>query len=143
LLSRRLSKAFIGLAALTSLATTVLLWGEIAVHQEMWPLPGFYLIEIIVLPAFAFYVALSDSWPGTLLCWAMLGASLGFVLLGAMSLGFFYLPVVLFLLFGVIMSRRARGSDVLKGIAIALSAVILQAGAMLILIRILSPGAVF
>ena len=80
---------------------TALLWGSISLNQGMWPLPGLYFIEMAALSVVCAFLAFMDVHPGRqLIIWAAVGIFIGFSILGALSVGFFYLPVAI--IFGVL-----------------------------------------
>jgi hypothetical protein len=143
MLTRRFNRALLILAGVTSLVTTAFLWTETAAHQEMWPLPGLYFIEVVLLPGLAVYFGFDESTSAAVITWAIVGAMLGFVLIGALSVGFFYLPAVLFLGVGAALGRHDRAAHYFLGIGVALLAAMAQVGMMLLLIRLLYPDAAF
>ncbi len=83
------------LAAVICLVSTVLLWGGISGHQSMWPLPGLYFIMVMVLGVLGAFSFIWGGAIGKFITWGAAGALLGFSILGAFSVGFFYLPAAL------------------------------------------------
>jgi len=104
----------------------------------MWPLPALYFVEMAALSV---VVALLVFFDGSPLCkfiiWAALGIFIAFSILGAWSVGFFYLLVAI--LFGVIAIRSdlRDKQPVAAHIAVCLIAGLLQVVLMLAAIRLL------
>ena len=83
------------LAALLSLIVTIFLWWSVNTLQPMWPLPALYFIEMAVLGSLSAFIFFRGTHRGKFIVWDAAGAMIGFTILGALSVGFFYLPVVL------------------------------------------------
>jgi hypothetical protein len=86
-------RLFASLAAVYCLIITILIWRSVSSYQNLWPFPGLYFIEMVLVSlfgAFAFVRGLVAS-----LTWGAAGILSAFSLVGAMSVGFFYLPVAL------------------------------------------------
>jgi hypothetical protein len=85
-------------------------WWGLRVQQSLWPLPDLYLLEMLAASALATWGIWSQAErPASLrliLTWASIGIMLGFVILGAFSIGFFYLPVVVLLVSAAILADR-------------------------------------
>jgi len=105
----------------------------------MWPLPALYFVEMAALSV---VVALLVFFDGSPLCkfiiWAALGIFIAFSILGAWSVGFFYLLVAI--LFGVIAIRSdgRNKQPIAAHIGVCLIAGLLQVALMLAAIRLLS-----
>jgi hypothetical protein len=81
--------------AVICLIITTMLWWSISSYQPMWPLPGLYFVEMAILGIIGASMFMRGGRGGRFVTWGATGALLGFVILGALSVGFFYLPVVL------------------------------------------------
>jgi len=96
----RLERILAILAAVVCLAITLIFWSSISAYQNMWPLPGFYFIEMVALSSISAFLFLRDDPRGSSITWGTAGIISAFSILGAFSVGFFYVPVAL--MFGVI-----------------------------------------
>jgi len=115
------------LGAALCLVITILLWGGISPHQSMWPAPGLYFIEIVVVCAAAAGLLLSGGTPGRAALWVSAGIVLAFSLLAAFSVGVYYFPVaVVFIFAGIAADRRAR-QTMLAHVGLFFAAAIFQA----------------
>ena len=88
------------LAAIACLFITLICWSSIRAQQTMWPLPGSYFMEMLALSVVSAFLVVRGDPRGSLATWGTAGAMSVFSILGAFSVGFFYLPVAL--LFGVV-----------------------------------------
>ena len=117
---------------------TALLWGSISLNQGMWPLPGLYFIEMAALSVVCALLAFFDDNPRSqFIIWGAVGILTGFSILGAWSVGFFYLPVAI--IFGVIAIRSdfRNKQRIAVHIGAGLIAGVVQVVLMLAVIRIL------
>jgi hypothetical protein len=105
-----------------------------AQQRPLFPLPGLYLIEIIVLAILALTGLLliesrSPFWRAV--PWIAAGVLLSFAILAIFSIGFYIIPAaVAFLLAGFLLNR-IEGGLLLKYVGIFLIAAILQATLMI------------
>src|SRR5919108_1842125 len=83
------------LAAVVCLIITILLWLSVSAHQNMWPLPGLYFIEMVVLSSISAFLFVRGEPRDKFIIWGAAGVIAAFSILGAFSVGFFYLPVAL------------------------------------------------
>jgi hypothetical protein len=123
---------------LICLAVTLILWVGIGANQAMWPLPALYFIEMAALSVVSALLVFMDGGPGgQFITWAVVGIFIAFSILGAWSVGFFYLPIAI--IFGVIAIRSdLRDKQHLAAhIAVGLLAGLLQVALMLATIRLL------
>ena len=88
------------LAAVICLTITLVFWFSISTYQGMWPLPGLYFLEMVSLSFISTFIFVRGDPRGSLITWVAAGVIIAFSILGAFSVGFFYLPVAL--MFGVI-----------------------------------------
>ena len=83
------------LAVAVCLILTFAIWKRVSAYQAMWPLPGLYFIEMAGVSTFGAF-SFVRGWPtGTVITWGAAGAFSAFSILGAWSVGFFYLPIAL------------------------------------------------
>ncbi len=120
--------------ALVCLVTTYIVWRGIAQNQSMWPLPGLYLLETDILATLPLAGMLGRLAFKNNLAWACAGALTGFCLLGAWSVGFFYLPVALLLALSGLAAGLAEHKNLLPGLVFFLAASAVQAALMLTVI---------
>jgi hypothetical protein len=106
--------------------------------DSLWPFPGLYLLEIILVGAAVvasltlnqgMAVAFWNAVP-----WVAGGILLAFVVLGGFSIGPYLLPAMLaFLLVGVIVDLRGR-RRIAMHLGLAMIATLLQGGLVMVLI---------
>ena len=98
------------LGAVICLVSTILLWAGISSHQSMWPLPGLYFMLVAVLGVLGAFTFIWGGSIGKFITWVAAGALLGFSILGAFSIGLFYLPAaLLFFLISITCDVRNKG----------------------------------
>jgi hypothetical protein len=133
--------AFLG--GVVCLTVTIIIWWSISSRQTMWPLPGLYFIELVVLSIMSAFLFIRGNARDKILVWGAVGAFIGFSILGAFSVGFFYLPVAL--IFAVISftSDVRNKQPIAVHLAACLIAAVVQAALMLAAIRLLYPSSVF
>jgi hypothetical protein len=135
--ARRAEKILIILAALVCLGVTVWVWQAVSAYQSMWPIPGLYLVEVVVLSVLAAAAILTGHpLPGVLPAIAF-GGTLAFSFLAAFSVGLFYAPIVLLLLIAGLLFFQNTKRSLLIYFAWALGAAIIQAGIIIAAVRIL------
>lgn len=135
--SRALEQFLAILAAVVCLIVTVRIWQVLAPEQPMWPLPGAYLVEILALSMAVAGAVCVDSPAAGFVSWVAFGATVGFALLAAFTVGFLYVPVaVLIAIAGALLVRRKHSSLVLH-LCLAIVAGAAQAGLILAVVRLL------
>ena len=139
----RLERILAILAAVLCLFITLVFWFSISAYQSMWPLPGLYFIEMVALSFISTFTFVRGDPRGSLITWFAAGVILAFSILGAFSVGFFYLPVAL--IFGVIsLTWDVRNKQQrLTHLGIFLMAGIVQSVLMLSVIWLRNFGIVF
>ena len=123
---------------LACLVVTAILWLGISAQQPMWLLPGLYFIEMAALSVVCALLVFFNGDPrGQFIIWGSLGIFIAFSILGAMSVGFFYLPVAI--IFGAIaiLSDIRNRQPVALHLGVCLIAGIVQVILMLAAIRLL------
>ncbi len=128
---RRLPKLLLAIGLVYSIIVTARIGSLVASQQPIWPFPGLYFVELIVLPALAAFSAIQEWHRRTCIAAASGGALLSFALLGAWSVGLAYLPLALLLLAAAFVSRLATRETPLTVIAVTLLTGAVQAIAML------------
>ena len=83
------------LGAVVCLVITFIIWRSISVQQPMWPLPGFYFLEMTALSIVSAYIVVYGDPHKMIFVWGIVGILIAFSMVGAFSVGFFYLPVAL------------------------------------------------
>lgn len=116
---------------------SIRIWQVFSGQQPMWPLPDLYLIEVSVLSLIgAFSLVRDDSPPARLRIgstWIAIGLILGFVIIGAWSIGLMYSPIVLIFATAAILADRRQGQKSIRHLSVALIAAIIQIAAVLII----------
>ncbi len=131
---------FLALAGLAiCLFVTAFIWGGIASQQPMWPLPGAYFTEVMVLSAVNGILWVTHNrWRR----WVNLAAAGIFsvlVVIGLFSIGLFYIPnALIYLLLAILSGIRAKQKPWLP-MAIALIAAAVQLLLMLLAIGSVPP----
>ena len=107
-----------------------------AISQNTWPFPALYFIELAALAlACALTYGLSSSLR-SMITWATVGVLAAFSILGAWTVGLYYMPVAaLFLTLAVIADLRHNGKF-LPHSGVAALAAVAQAAAMLLVARL-------
>ena len=139
----RLERILAIMAAVVCLAITLVFWFSLSPYQSMWPLPGLYFVEMVSLSFISTFIFVRGDPRGSLMTWVAAGVISAFSILGAASVGFFYLPVAL--MFGVIaLTWDVRNKQQLMAhLGIFLMAGIVQSVLMLAAIWLRNSGMVF
>jgi hypothetical protein len=133
--------AFIG--AVICLIVTIIIWWSISAQQSMWPLPGLYFIEMVALSSMSAFLFIRGNARDKILIWGAVGAIIGFSILGALSVGFFYLPVALIFFIVSITSDVRNKQRIAVHLGVCVITAVVQAAMMLTAIRLLYPSTVF
>ncbi len=106
---QRLERFLAILGTAICLIVTILIWRSVSAQQPMWPLPGLYFIEMAALSVVSAIAFLLGGRRRELIAWSAAGIFTSFSILGALSVGFFYLPVaVIFGLLAVLSDVRQK-----------------------------------
>ena len=125
------------------LIVTILIWRSVSALQSMWPLPGLYFIEMAALSAVSALASIRGGPHGVLITWGAAGIFSAFSFLGALSVGFFYLPVaVIFGLLAVLSDVRQK-QPIAAHLGLGALAGLAQTVLMFAAVRLLHPGPVF
>jgi len=145
--TRKLERLLAALAAAICLILCTLIWQVLSAQQPMWPLPALYLLE---MPA-ASILGLWDIWSGEtrpspsggIVTWAVTGILFAFVIIGAWSVGFLFIPVAGLFGIAAVLSDRRQGHNLVVHLGVGLAAALAQTALMLAVIRFLYTGAIF
>jgi hypothetical protein len=136
-----LEKSLALLGAAACLIITIVIWRNVSSYQPMWPLPGLYFLEVSALSLLsAFLFIRGNPYQGFIL-WGTVGALTAFSILGAFSVGFFYLPVVLIFAIVAITSDVRNRQPIVAHLGVCVLAGLIQAALMLAALRWLYPAA--
>jgi hypothetical protein len=127
-------------AAALCLIVSVIVWALVSQQQAMWPLPAMYFVEVVAASLLGLWGIYRNDATGRWLAWATAGALLGFTILGALSVGFFYLPVAGLLGLAALWQDRQDWRRLPLHLGLALLLAVAQAVLMLGLIRLLYPS---
>ena len=85
------------LAAAVCSLISIRVFRLVASMQPVWPFPALYLVEVTSLTWVGAWVLIRERPGSAAVVCAVAGVLTGFSILGAWTIGFFYLPVVLLL----------------------------------------------
>jgi hypothetical protein len=120
------------------LAVTAVLWISIGAQQGLWPLPALYFIEMALLSMVCALLVFFDGSPlGRFIIWGAVGIFTGFSILGAWSVGFFYLPVAIIFAVIAVRSDLKNKQPIVVHIGAGLLAGMVQVVLMLVAICLL------
>jgi hypothetical protein len=122
--------------AMLCLVVTVFIERIVSQQQSLLPLPGFYFLEMLILSCLMLWTVLRGKPSSVYITWAACGIFTAFWLLGALSIGFFYLPITILFGGSGIIAELTKKGHLQAHIVTFFLAGILQAGMMLVLIRL-------
>ena len=125
------------LAAVLCLIITIAFWVSVSANQPMWPLPGLYFFEMAVLSIVSALTFVRGDSYAPFITWAVAGIVCVFSILGAFSVGFFYIPVALLFVVISVTSDVRNKRHILAHLGIFLIAGVVQAALMLGIIQLL------
>jgi hypothetical protein len=131
------------LGAAVCLIITILIWLSLSAYQNMWPLPGLYFIEIVALSTISAFLFVRGDPREHFITWGAAGVISAFSIVGALSVGFFYLPVALIFAVISVTSDLRNKQRITAHLGIFLIAGIAQVALMYAAIRLLDSSAVF
>lgn len=82
-------------AGLACLVTTAVIWRSVSAYQSTWPLPGLYFLEMAGMGTLGAIAFVRRGRYSGVITWAIAGIFAAFSVVGAWSVGPFYLPVTL------------------------------------------------
>jgi len=130
-----LEKLLAVLGTILCLVTTASIWSSIRAYQGIWPLPGLYFIELIAFSLLGTVMFISGRGRIRVIPWIAVGVCMAFAILGAFSVGPFYLPVALIFTVISIISDIRNKQPLPTHLGFCLAAVLIQAALMLLVIR--------
>jgi len=133
---RLLEKLLSGIALAYGLTITTGFWISIAPHQSMWPFPGLYFIEVVFLPALLAFSVFRGSPQRARIASLSAGCVSVFSILGAMSVGLAYIPLVLLALVMAAVGRLVTRETLAQCAAFFVGSAALQALGMLFLVSV-------
>jgi hypothetical protein len=137
--SRSIERFLAVTCVVVCLGTTAQVWLVFGSQQPMWPLPGLYLVEVLLLTVAVVVVVVRDASLGGSVIWGAAGAITAFAILGAWSVGLVYLPVIVLLItIGTLYLRRRKERFPIH-LALGAAAALAQGAVMLAVIRTLYP----
>lgn len=131
------------LGAVVCLIITILFWLSVSTYQTMWPLPGLYFIEMVALSIISAFIFVRGDPRDQFITWGAAGVITVFSILGALSVGFFYLPVALIFAVISVTSAVRNKQRITAYLGIFLIAGIAQLVLMFAVVRLYNPSAVF
>ena len=134
--SRPLEKLLASLSAAFSLTITARLWMLVAGQQPMWPLPALYFVEVVALPSLATLATFRGDSYRTRAGFVAAGALSTFSFLGALTVGLFYLPLVLLELATAVASRVHTPDRLSTSAGLLVGAALLQAVIMATVVQL-------
>jgi hypothetical protein len=95
--------------AVVCLVVTIIIWVGVSAQQPMWPLPGSYFVEFMLISAVVAYLWVSNHPLRISAAWAATGVFSVLVFIGLFSIGLFYIPnVLIFGALAILADVRAR-----------------------------------
>lgn len=132
-----LERILVILAAVACVMLTIGIWRSVSGSQSTWPLPGLYFIEFPVA-AIATLLVFSRGDPSSAMtAWISSGIYVAFSILGAFSVGLFYLPIAIMFIMLAVLATIRQGQSFLRGLGAFLAAVLGQALIMFLFINLL------
>jgi hypothetical protein len=131
------------LGGVVCLIITILFWLSVSAYQPMWPLPGLYFIEMVALSSISAFIFVRGDPREQFITWGAAGVISAFSILGALSVGFFYLPVALIFAVISVTSAVRNKQRITAHLGIFLIAGIAQLALMFAALRLLDPSAIF
>lgn len=112
--------------------------------NNLWPTPGLYLLEIVILGLIALFSRLVDtgavSFDYGAITWVVSGALLAFVILGGFSIGPFIFPSMIAFALAAACGDLRQGRKIPVHIGYALVAAVAQAALIAILLILSRVG---
>ena len=131
------------LGAVVCLIITILFWLSVSAYQTMWPLPALYFIEMVVLSIISAFIFVRGDPRDQFITWGAAGVISAVSILGALSVGFFYLPVALIFAVISVASAVRNKQRITAYSGVFLIAGIAQLALMFAAIRWHDPSAIF
>lgn len=122
------------------LIACIRVWQMLNGQQALWPLPALYLLELSVVSIVCWLAinrrgSRAAPWV-TMLPWAAIGIFVAFAGMGAMSIGFLFLPVALLFVLAVLLSDHQHSPVKITHISVCALMALAQVILMLLLIQL-------
>jgi hypothetical protein len=141
--TRMLERILAGIGTVVCLTVSVLVWLLVGAQQPLWPFPALYLIEMAAVSILGMACIWSNESRLSALCgistWTAAGIMFAFVIMGAFSIGYWFLPTAGLFAIAALLSTRRQGRNLVVPLCVGLPAALAQAALMLAVIRILYP----
>ncbi len=142
--NRTMTHSFERFLAITGTIVCIIIsariWQVLSPGQPMWPLPNGYLLEMILVSIIGMFGILENDSKQTVLkewlTWTTVGILSAFAVMGAWSIGFFFIPVALIFLAAALLAGRRRHRNLATHLGMGFLAAILQIVLMLAIIRL-------
>lgn len=125
------------LGAVACLVITIVIWRSVSAHQGMWPLPGLYFIEIAGVSIASMLAFVRGDPSGRIIMWAAIGILGAFSIVGALSVGFFFLPIGMIFAIASLSYDVRRRQPLAAHLGVCLIAGMAQAALMFVVIGLL------
>ena len=120
------------------LVITFILWMSVSSYQSTWPLPALYFVEMAALSILGPFTFSKRYRAGIIINWVVVGIIGVFSLVGAMTVGFFYLPIALIFAFISITFDLRNKEPIATHLSICIIAALIQVVMMTAAIRLLN-----
>ena len=139
--TRDLERILAVIGTAVCLIISILIWQVLSAEQPMWPLPDLYLLEMLAACLLGIWcIWNSGSGASSLrgyLTWMVVGILFAFVIMGAWSVGFLFLPVAGLFTVTAVLSDLRQHEKLVFHLGAGLAAAVAQASLMLFVIRLL------
>lgn len=139
--TRNLERILAVIGTAVCLVVSILIWQVLSVQQTMWPLPDLYLLEMPAACLLGIWcIWSSGSGLSSLrgyLVWLIVGILFAFVIMGAWSVGFLFVPVAGLFAVTAVLSDLRQHEKLVFHLGAGLAAAVAQAALMLFVIRLL------
>ncbi len=136
-----LERTLVVTGGVVCVVASAIAWSAVARQQPMWPLPGLYFLEMVVVSMLPIMETFREgprppSMRGSV-AWAAVGVLVAFAVLGILSVGLLYAPAAGLIGTAAIVSNRRQGHNVFSHLGVGAAAAVIQASVMLALLRVL------
>ena len=127
---RSIAQLAVLLASTLCLLITIWIWRSVSAHQNTWPFPALYFVELMALACLCAVVFLRGSPSQAAIAWASAGVFTAFSILGAMTVGLLFFPVALAFLVGALLADLHAKQNVAAHLIMYLAASVVQTALM-------------
>ncbi len=132
-----LERILVILLATASVLLTIDIWRSVGGSRSMWPLPGLYFVELPAAGIVTAWTFLRGDPSSAMTGWISAGIYVAFSVLGAFSVGLFYLPIAVMLIMVAVLASLRQGLSFLRCLGGFLAAALGQALIMFLFINLL------